>query len=463
MEKLNMKRILSVGDDTTHMENQESKRGAGCPFHSAQAAALPFTAHRPEEKFRPLLEAAPDAMVIVNERGRIVMVNEHAGRLFGYTRAQLEGEPLGMLMPERFRERHVGHLQSFFGQGQDRPMGAGPEVLGLHRSGREFAIEISLSQWKTESGMLVTSAIRDVTQRKGTELALRQKDKQLIRRNREVQNFYHTLAHELKTPLTSAREFISILKDGVAGPVNPTQIEYLGYAQESCDELTVCINDMLDATRLDTGKFTLHLKPVSLAEIVKRVVLGLHGEAAAKNIDLGHEIQPELPDVTVDETRITQVIDNLVNNAIKFTPDGGTVRITVSDCPAHSGVVQISVKDSGAGIDKAQIPLIFDRLYQIKEGDAATGKGLGLGLYICRELVLLHGGEIRVESQLGQGSTFTFTVPINPPPPARRSAWWKQSGGSANNLIPNNGSTAPAPHNPQPIEHNYEKNPRGRR
>jgi signal transduction histidine kinase/CheY-like chemotaxis protein len=233
----------------------------------------------------------------------------------------------------------------------------------------------------------------------------------LQKKNQEIQNFYHTLSHELKTPLTSTREFIALVADGVAGPLNESQTEYLGLAIEGCDQLTVCINDLLDATRLETGKMAIQLKAGSLGQVVKRVLAGLKSAAAEKMISLQEEVAEGLPDVLMDDARMSQIITNLVNNALKFTPSNGRVVVTVRESARRAELLEVSVSDTGLGIAKDHLELIFDRLYQIKDGDAATEQGVGLGLYLCRELVGLHGGEIRVESELGKGSTFTFTIP----------------------------------------------------
>lgn len=233
----------------------------------------------------------------------------------------------------------------------------------------------------------------------------------LLRQNEEIRNFYHTLSHELKTPLTSAREFLSIVMDGLAGPVNSTQVEYLGIARESCDQLRVCINDLLDTTRLETGKLTLEMKVVSPAALVQHLVTVFQHKASEKKLRLRHEIQPDLPEVAMDERRITQVITNLLNNAIKYTPPGGQIVVSAQDAPDLPDQLQIAVRDTGCGIEKEEQERIFERLYQVKAGDASTENGIGLGLYLCRELVKLHGGNIRVESEPGQGSTFKFVLP----------------------------------------------------
>jgi PAS domain S-box-containing protein len=246
-----------------------------------------------------------------------------------------------------------------------------------------------------------------------SEAKLEQTNRDLMRRNQEIQSFYHTLSHELKTPLTSAREFISILMEGLAGPVTETQQEYLGVALDSCNQLRVCINDLLDATRLETGKLTLQLQPASLTGLIQRILTAMGPRAAEKKLALIDELQPELPPVPMDETRITQVVTNLLNNAIKHTRPGGTIIVRAGQSTDRPQLVEVSVTDTGCGIPPEECERIFDRLYQIKAGDASNEQGVGLGLYLCRELVQLHGGGIQVESEVGRGSTFSFFLPMD--------------------------------------------------
>lgn len=242
---------------------------------------------------------------------------------------------------------------------------------------------------------------------------LEQRNRDLLKKNEEIQNFYHTLSHELKTPLTSAGEFIAIVMDGLGGPLNETQTEYLAIAKDSCKELRNCINDLLDATRLETGKFTLQTRPAALEALVHRVVTALTPAATDKKITLTQKLQSGLPLVSVDEHRMAQVITNLVGNALKYTPPGGSILVQVRESPRSAELLEFSVRDTGCGIPKAEQERIFDRLYQVKTGDAATG-GVGLGLYLCRELVQLHGGDIWVESEPAAGSTFSFVIPKSP-------------------------------------------------
>jgi len=236
-------------------------------------------------------------------------------------------------------------------------------------------------------------------------------NRELQQRNTEVQQFYHVLAHELKTPLTAAREFVSIVLDGLAGPLSETQQEYLNYAKESCDQMKLGLNDLLDSTRLDTGKLCLRPRPMAIDGVIARAVASMTLQAQEKDIQLQQSMSPELPLVCIDEQRIAQVLTNLLSNALKFTPAGGKVMVQVSQDRQQPGRVLVAVSDTGRGIEPEQIDHIFSRLFQVRRDDTAIEGGLGLGLYISREVVRLHGGEIWVESTPGEGSTFVFTIP----------------------------------------------------
>lgn len=235
----------------------------------------------------------------------------------------------------------------------------------------------------------------------------------LRRRNEEVQSFYHTLSHELKTPLTSAREFISIVLEGLAGPLSPKQLEYLRIAKESCNQLRVLLNDLLDTTRLETGKLRIEPKATSLEALIHDVISMLSPAVTSKRIYLSTRIQPSLPAVEIDESRIRQVLINLLINALKYTPAAGKIALEVAESSEHPDCLRISVSDTGRGIPADQIDRVFDRLYQVKMDGLPLEPGMGLGLYISKQLVELHGGRIWVESEWGKGSTFTFEIPRN--------------------------------------------------
>lgn len=237
---------------------------------------------------------------------------------------------------------------------------------------------------------------------------------QLQSRNEEIQRFYQSISHEVKTPLAAAREFIAIVLDGITGEVNEEQKEMLVYARESCDQLAEHFNDLVDMTQLEAGKASLNKQWVSLDGLIKRCLASMKAAFEFKEIEFIGAIPDDLPLALVDGNRFVQVISNLVGNAIKYTPRGGEVRLSV-ELDEASQVATISVADSGCGIKKSDLVRIFDRLYQVKpreESEIEAGLGLGLGLSIAKELVELHHGEIWAESEERQGSTFVVRLPI---------------------------------------------------
>jgi len=239
----------------------------------------------------------------------------------------------------------------------------------------------------------------------------------LEKRAIEIQRFYHTVSHEMKTPLTATREFISLVNDGIAGPLTTQQGELLGYALESCDQMTRQFHDLIDLTRMETGKLRLEPDTVALGPLFERCIAMVAGKARERSIRLHMCLEEGLPPVHVDAGRIEQVITNLLGNAIKFTPGEGNVHLRARVRPANrrdAGRVEVCVVDDGCGIEKASRAHVFDRLYQAtREGYETkdSADGLGLGLSISREIVRAHAGEIRVFSRLGVGSTFQFTLP----------------------------------------------------
>lgn len=238
-------------------------------------------------------------------------------------------------------------------------------------------------------------------------------NKKLKRKNKEIQSFYQTVSHEIKTPLTSAREFIAIVSDGLAGAIiNEEQQEYLRMAKESCDQMVLCINDLLDVTRLETGKMALKVDSHSLKEITRKAVDSMALVAKQKGISLSETSSSWSPSVRVDCNRMQQVITNLLNNALKFTPEGGEITVSLDRYADNQDYAAISVTDTGCGISDKDQQQIFNRLYQVNHDSVGSYGGLGLGLSICQELISLHNGEIFVESELNIGSRFTFTLPV---------------------------------------------------
>ncbi|MCA9421887.1 MAG: hybrid sensor histidine kinase/response regulator [Nitrospira sp.] len=240
---------------------------------------------------------------------------------------------------------------------------------------------------------------------------LEKTNQELERKNEEIQRFYHVVAHELKTPLTAASEFVEILLEGIPGPLTNTQEEYLQLIHRCCDHLDRNINDLYDITRLETGKLSIHPQLGSLPGLIDDVVKVFTSQVQAKDIDLNVRVAPDLPFLHFDPQRIRQVLLNLLGNALKFTPKRGKIIVSACDDSPCGGRMRVSIEDTGVGIAQDQLEHIFERLYQVKDDSPASASGLGLGLFICREIIKLHGGTMMATSDLGKGSIFSFTLP----------------------------------------------------
>ncbi len=235
---------------------------------------------------------------------------------------------------------------------------------------------------------------------------------ELQRTNDQIRQFYHAVSHEIKTPLTAAREFVALVADGVFGELSDHQSEALGYALESCDQMAAQFDELLESTRLETGKLRLEKAAWTVQKLIAMSLASVRTAIHDKKIALHESIEPNLPELHVDGSRIVQVLANLLGNAHKFTEPGGEIHVFAERSRARPGIVTIGVRDTGCGIGEDDVPRIFDRLFQAdsRAGSLST-RGLGLGLSIAQEIVALHGGEIVAESQLGCGSTFYVHMP----------------------------------------------------
>jgi PAS domain S-box-containing protein len=386
-----------------------------------------------ENRYRRLLEAAPDGIVEVDSCGRIVLVNSQAEKLFGYPREELLGKSVEILMPERFRERHPAHRGRYRAHSVIRPMGSGLDLRALRADGTEFAVDINLSPFKGETGPGVICVIRDVSDRKAAEeqikilnqsLEQRTRDlavtnSELEIRNREVEkanrlksNFLATMSHELRTPLNSIIGFSDLLAEQAAGSLTQKQERFVGHIQESSRYLLALISDILDLSKIEAGRLELKYETFQMSVAVDEVLSTLRPSAVAKGIELRTEVSEELF-LHADRVRLKQVLYNLLSNAIKFTSEKGQVQLLAR---SKGSLLFTSVIDTGIGIPREERESVFEAFHQVPAATQGVREGTGLGLSITKLLVEQHGGRISVESEPGKGSCFHFTLPNSPRP-----------------------------------------------
>ena len=232
---------------------------------------------------------------------------------------------------------------------------------------------------------------------------------ELRTRNEEIKRFYHAVSHEIKTPLTATREFIAIVLDELVGELNSEQKEVLSHALDSCDDIATQFNDLVDCTRLETGKLRLRKSPCTIEGIIQRSFVAVSPTLRGSQITVKQKVQSGLPEVEIDGVRMVRVVSNLLTNAIQHSKAGDTIRIYGRRL---DDAFVIGIRDTGCGIPAEHLQRIFDRLYQVAEDtDELFAEGLGLGLTIAREIVNLHGGDLLVESEVGKGSTFIIKLP----------------------------------------------------
>jgi len=379
------------------------------------------------DRFREILDAAPDGIIQVDSDGKIVLLNRVIESMFGYTRDELLGQPVECLIPVEVRDRHHGHRDRYRDNPSTRPMGSGLSLEGLRKDRTRFPVEISLSPAQSsQDGFSATAIIRDITERKQTEERFRASQEKYMRelvesngeleiRNREIERanrlkseFLASMSHELRTPLHTIIGFSELLAEELQGPLNDKQKRFVSHIHRDSLHLLELINDILDLSKIEAGRLELRLEPFDFSALVEESLAAVRAVVRAKSIQARTDVQVSEA-VQADRLRVKQILVNLLSNAAKLTPEGGEVSVRAH---VENRFVVTSVVDSGIGIAVEEQEAIFDEFYQTGVTTKGIREGTGLGLAITKRLVEGHGGAIQVESKLGSGSCFTFTIPL---------------------------------------------------
>jgi len=311
-------------------------------------------------------DISPDALVIVNQAGTIVMVNRQAETLLGYAHEECVGQQLELLLPQRFRQAHIEHRKHYFAAPITRQMGAGLHLSGRRKNGTEFPVDISLRALLLDGVLHAVGAIRDVTEQKMLEEQLQRKNVELQEANRLKSEFLANMSHELRTPLNSIIGFSQMMYDGEAGEVSEKQQHFLTNVLSSSRHLLTLINDVLDLAKVQAGKMTFSPEKIKLEQVVGEVRDILRLLISEKHLRFEAEIATTLDWVVIDPSKLKQVLYNYLSNAFKFTPDGGKVTIRIK--PEREDMFLIEVEDSGIGIAPEDIGRLFVEFQQLDAG-----------------------------------------------------------------------------------------------
>jgi PAS domain S-box-containing protein len=356
-----------------------------------------------EARYRGLLEAAPDAMVVVNQAGEIVLLNAQAEIQFGYHRDELVGQKVKNVIPEGFAERLIADGTRSAAEALAQQIGTGIELSGRRKDGTEFPIEIMLSPLESAEGILVTAAIRNITERKKSEEHLVKTVAELKRSNDELQQFAYVSSHDLQEPLRMVSSYTQLLAKRYQGRLDSDADEFIAFAVDGCNRMQGLIQDLLAYSRAGTNR--KKLREVSSENALQEALTNLRITIEQSGGNVSHDA---LPAVTTDETQLTLVFQNLVGNAIKYR-SAEVPRVHVSATRNGGNEWIFSVRDNGLGIDPQYFERIFILFQRLHGRDEFEGTGIGLA--ICKKIVERLGGRIWVESQPEKGSTFYFALP----------------------------------------------------
>jgi len=363
-----------------------------------------------------ILESVLDGIITMDHEGKLLELNPAAEEMFGYKRADVVGKSMAeLIIPPSLRERHRRGIAHYLATGEGPILGNRIEMTAMRADGTEFPVELSVMRIGQDEPPLFTGYFRDITDQNAQE-EIRRRSEELEEQNRRVQEanrlkseFLANMSHELRTPLNGIIGFAELMHDGRVGPVSTQHQEYLGDILTSAKHLLQLINDVLDLSKVEAGKFEFKPEPVIPELLVREVCEIVRTLAAHKRIQLGIEIDAAVTGIVADSRSLKQILYNYLSNALKFTPDEGKVVIRVK--PENQDYFRIEVEDSGIGIKADDLGRLFVEFQQLDAGSAKKYSGTGLGLALTKRIVEAHGGKVGVDSTVEKGSIFYAVLP----------------------------------------------------
>ena len=383
----------------TRLLTLASRSGQNVPINCVEFA---------EQAFESFLEVAPDAVVVADRDGRIIRVNAQTEKMFQYARAELLGRPVEALIPERFRERHVKQRTAYSADPRTRPMGVGQRQLhGLRKDGEEFPVEISLGVLPSADGLLVASVIRDVSSQRRLEAELCEQSRQLVEANQNKDEFLGMLAHELRNPLAAISMAVEVLRES---PPDADPEQMWDIISRQTLQMLHLVDDLMDVSRIAHGKVRVEKVPVDLHPLISQAIEAVQPLLNAHRQQLTVSLPPQSVKMLADPVRLVEVFTNLLNNAAKYTDDGGQIALMAAE---DNNKLVVEFRDTGIGIPIEMLPRIFDPFTQVTGALNRSKGGLGIGLAMVAHLVRLHGGTVQVFSDgPGHGSRFVVCLPL---------------------------------------------------
>lgn len=376
----------------------------------------------PDKVLARILHIASDAIVCVDEAQIICFFNDGATRMFGHDAADVIGQPLSVLLPSRFHASHAGHVSAFGGSDSTaRRMAERSPIFGLRKNGEEFSAEAAIARVVADTGTLFAVVMRDVSEQRRTEALVQRALADAENAVRDRDDLLGLVSHDLRNPVNAVKMLAAALmripSEPGATKLPPSAAEHASVMLQAATQMDTLIQDLMDVTRLERGKLRISRRPEAIGALMATTADVLAPLAAARGVTLETELEAGLPMVDIDPDRIAQVLSNLVGNAVKFTPQGGHVRMRALRHPAG---ILVMVQDTGVGIASEDLPFVFDRFWQSKRTDRS---GAGLGLAIAHGIVRAHGGTLSLESEIGRGTSALLTLPAatdaTPEPAAR--------------------------------------------